>query len=136
MIILRRKRFSLQDPKGQQGDQVEVQIPDEVNKNVPTENQNNVTSEVTSRNLLLQQMKLQKQVLQSQLARKKLEQQENLANMRQLQQQQKQENEKNEKQASTSLKIKKSTEDGKKMNDNTSLYKTKSQTVPPISMFK
>lgn len=145
MIILRRKSFTLENPEGNQGEQMDVPTDggNDQSRNVPQpsqlqsqaqQTQKNLTNEVTSRQLLLQQMRLQKQLIQNQTARNKLQQQEKMSEMKRLSMQQKQEDDKSEKEKSNNIKIKKTADETRKMDDNTSLYKTKSKTVPPVGM--
>ena len=123
MIVFRRKEFALAD----QGQGQTVSSPQQ-------SDQASITNEVTSRTLLLQQMRLQRQIIQTQQARRKLEQQERLSKMKQLGQLQKTEQEKEDREKNNQVQIKKSEDGVRKMNDNTSLYKSKSKTVPPVSM--
>ena len=123
MIVFRRKEFALAD----QGQGQIVSSPQQ-------SDQASITNEVTSRTLLLQQMRLQRQIIQTQQARRKLEQQERLNKMRQLGQLQKTEQEKEDREKNNQVQIKKSEDGVRKMNDNTSLYKSKAKTVPPVSM--
>jgi hypothetical protein len=123
MIVFRRKEFALAD----QGQGQIVSSPQQ-------SDQASITNEVTSRTLLLQQMRLQRQIIQTQQARRKLEQQERLSKMKQLGQLQKTEQEKEDREKSNQVQIKKSEDGVRKMNDNTSLYKSKAKTVPPVSM--
>lgn len=123
MIIFRRKEFALAD----QGQGQIVSSPQQ-------SDQASITNEVTSRTLLLQQMRLQRQIIQTQQARRELEQQERLSKMKQLGQLQKTEQEKEDREKSNQVQIKKSEDGVRKMNDNTSLYKSKAKTVPPVSM--
>ncbi len=123
MIVFRRKEFAL-------ADQGQGQIVSSLQQS----DQASITSEVTSRTLLLQQMRLQRQIIQTQQARRKLEQQERLSKMKQLGQLQKTEQEKEDREKSNQVQIKKSEDGVRKMNDNTSLYKSKAKTVPPVSM--
>ena len=73
MIVFRRKEFALAD----QGQGQIVSSPQQ-------SDQASITNEVTSRTLLLQQMRLQRQIIQTQQARRKLEQQERLSKIKQL----------------------------------------------------
>ena len=123
MIVFRRKEFALAD----QGQGQTVSSPQQ-------SDQASITNEVTSRTLLLQQMRLQRQIIQTQQARRKLEQQERLSKMKQLGQLQRTEQEKEDREKSNQVQIKKSEDGVRKMNDNTSLYKSKAKTVPPVSM--
>lgn len=123
MIVFRRKEFALAD----QGQGQIVSSPQQ-------SDQASITNEVTSRTLLLQQMRLQRQIIQTQQARRKLEQQERLSKIKQLGQLQKTEQEKEDREKSNQVQIKKSEDGVRKMNDNTSLYKSKAKTVPPVSM--
>lgn len=123
MIVFRRKEFAVAD----QGQGQIVYSPQQ-------SDQASITNEVTSRTLLLQQMRLQRQIIQTQQARRKLEQQERLSKMKQLGQLQKTEQEKEDREKSNQVQIKKSEDGVRKMNDNTSLYKSKAKTVPPVSM--
>lgn len=123
MIVFRRKEFALAD----QGQGQIVSSPQQ-------SDQVSITNEVTSRTLLLQQMRLQRQIIQTQQARRKLEQQERLSKLKQLGQLQKTEQEKEDREKSNQVQIKKSEDGVRKMNDNTSLYKSKAKTVPPVSM--
>jgi hypothetical protein len=124
MIVFRRKEFALADDQGQ----------GQIVSSPQQSDQASITNEVTSRTLLLQQMRLQRQIIQTQQARRKLEQQERLSKMKQLGQLQKTEQEKEDREKSNQVQIKKSEDGVRKMNDNTNLYKSKAKTVPPVSM--
>jgi len=125
MIVFRRKEFALADQGQGQGQTV---------SSPQQSDQASITNEVTSRTLLLQQMRLQRQIIMTQQARRKLEQQERLSKMRQLGQVQRTEQEKEDRDKINQVQIKKSEDGVRKMNDNTSLYKSKAKTVPPVSM--
>lgn len=129
MIVL--KRFSLSNPEGEQGEQVDVGGK---LKSGNSQRQQQ-TQEVTSRNLMIQQMRLQRQLIQTQQARRKLEQQERLAKSRQLNQQQRMEAEKDMREDSNNLKVKAQEKESEKAS-NTSLYKTRSVPNQPVSMPK
>lgn len=129
MIVL--KRFSLSNPEGEQGEQVDVGGKSKSGN--PQRQQQ--TQEVTSRNLMIQQMRLQRQLIQTQQARRKLEQQERLAKSRQLNQQQRMEAEKDMREDSNNLKVKAQEKESGKAS-NTSLYKTRSVPNQPVSMPK
>ena len=129
MIVFRRKEFALAD-QGQGQGQGQGQIVSSPQQS----DQVSITNEVTSRTLLLQQMRLQRQIIQTQQARRKLEQQERLNKMKQLRQLQETEQEKEDREKINQVQIKKFEDGVRKMNDNTSLYKSKAKTVPPVSM--
>lgn len=84
---------------------------------------------------MIQQMRLQRQLIQTQQARRKLEQQERLAKSRQLNQQQRMEAEKDMREDSNNLKVKAQEKESGKAS-NTSLYKTRSVPNQPVSMPK
>lgn len=130
MIVL--KRFSLSNPEGEQGEQVDVGGKSGGNSNPQRQQQ---SQEVTSRTLMIQQMRLQRQLIQTQQAKRKLEQQERLAKTRQLGQQQRIEAEKNMREDSNNLRVKAQEKESGKAS-NTSLYKSRSVPNQPVSMPK
>lgn len=97
------------------------------NKNFST------TDDVTSRDLQLEQMRMQRQLLQTQRMREKLAAQERRDAMKTLQQSQKDDTDEKESQAKNQIRLKKldNEETGAK---NVNLYKTRSKVVSPVPM--
>jgi hypothetical protein len=135
MMILRRKTFAIQDPADNTNVTPVDVTPNQTNTQDAQKQPGTDNSVLTSRDMLIQQMRLQRQLLLTQQQRKRLDMQERLAKTKQLQNYQKQEDEKNEAEAANNIKLKKA-DDGRKLNDNTNLYKSKAKTVPPIAMPK
>lgn len=138
-MILRRKTFAIQDPADNTNVTPVDVTPNQTNtqdaQKQPAMDGTGSNNVLTSRDMLIQQMRLQRQLLLTQQQRKRLDMQERLAKTKQLQNYQKQEDEKNEAEAANNIKLKKA-DDGRKLNDNTNLYKSKAKTVPPIAMPK
>ncbi len=87
----------------------------------------------TSQELLIQQMRLQRQIIQTQQQRQRLQQQERMARIRQANQMQRAKNEDAQEDTKNQIKIRKM-QDGSEQSDNTSLYKSKAKVTPPVPM--
>jgi hypothetical protein len=124
MIVLRDKEFSV--PKVGETISSKSQIPQQGDDN---------SQEVTSRDLQLEQMRLQRQQRLIQHQRAQLQVKENMARARALAQRQRIEREKSESDQKDSIKIKQM-EENSNAAKNTNLYKTQSRPVAPVSMPK
>lgn len=93
------------------------------------------SQEVTSRDLQLEQMRLQRQQIQIQHQRQQLLAKEQMAKARALTQLQKMENEEKQSESKDRIKVRQQ-EANLQGPDNTHLYKTKSKAVQPVSMPK
>lgn len=97
---------------------------------VPVEDQN-----VTSKDLQVEQMKLQRQVMQTQRMRQRMESEERLNRARQLSQMQRNQQKEDQSDRENQVKVKKLQEDSINPADrNWNLVKSKAKTTPPISM--
>ncbi|MBP3732538.1 MAG: hypothetical protein J6I84_04755 [Bacilli bacterium] len=92
------------------------------------------SQEVTSRDLLVEQMKQQRQLLQTQRLREKLQAQERRDMMKNLREAQKDSDEDKNDQMKNQVKINKIQAEQNDGAKNVSLYKTRAKTVPPVSM--
>lgn len=107
MIILRNKNFSEELPS-----------PQEQAK--------------SSQELLIEQMKTQRALMQTQRQRERLQAEETQSRMKSLRQAQKIEKDKDEEQQKSNIRVKKlESDEGAK---NVGLYKTKTRAVPPVPM--
>jgi hypothetical protein len=113
MIVLRSKNFAVTDPKEQQ---------EALNQQM-----------VTSRDLQIEQMKQQMQILQTQRLREKIAAQERRDSMKNLQEAQKQETKQNESENKNLIKTAK-IQDQREEAKNVGLYKTRSKPVQPVPM--
>lgn len=116
MIILRKKNksFSVLD-------------------NITADSGNNQT--LTSRDLALENMKMQRQIMINQRTRQKLQAQERADQLRQVSRAQKDESERDQQDTKNQIKIKKiEQENSNSEAKNVPLYKTKSKPTPPVPM--
>ena len=125
MIVLRDKEFSV--PKVGETISPKSQIPQQEDDN---------SQEITSRDLLLEQMRLQRQQRLIQHQKAQLQVKENMARARALAQQQRLEREKGEDDQKDSIRIKQMEENSNVAKNTSSLYKTKSRPITSISMPK
>lgn len=95
--------------------------------------QGNNGSNPSSNDLMVQQMKLQKQVMETQKQREKLRSEETRKRLQVMQRTQKMQNEQDEEQREDQIKAKKLEMENNKP-DNQGLYKSKSKIVTPIPM--
>ena len=116
MIKIKRKLFSKQGNKESSS----------VNSSVNPPNQ------LTSRDMQLEQMKLQRQLMQTNRMRQRLEAEERRDESRRIMQLQKMEQRKDIEEDKQRVRIRKMEEGDQ--NNNTSLYKSKSHPVAPVSM--
>ena len=89
--------------------------------------------QLTSRDLQLEQSRLQRQLIQTQRMKQRLQAEERKNQMNRIMQLQKMEQRKDLEEDKQRIRIKK-LEDSNSGNDNTSLYKSKSKTVAPVPM--
>ena len=89
-------------------------------------------SQLTSRDIQLEQMKLQRQLMQTQRMKQKIQAEERNERAKRIMQQQKLEQQKEREEDRQMLRVK--SMENKENNPNTSLYKTKSHPVTPVSM--
>jgi len=101
-----------------------------------TDQQNDIlrTQNITSRDLLVEQMKQQRQLLQTQRLREKIQAQERRDSMRNLRMAQKDSEEEKIDDMKNQIKINKSQNDQNDIARNVGLYKTRSKPVQPVSM--
>lgn len=112
MIVLRSKSYAVPSEQEQQ----------------PSQDQ----KVATSKDLLIEQMKLQRALLQTQKQRQQLQAQESRDRLRQVTTAQRIEQRKDEQEDKNNLKVRKmEVDEGAK---NVNLYKSKSTAVPPVSM--
>ena len=126
MIILRNKKFA------------DIPKPGETLSEKGANSEGNAgestsSQEVTSRDLQIEQMRLQKQLLLIQHQKQQMRVKEEMAKRRQLQQLSRMESEEKQSQRSNQVKVRKMEADKEKP-DNTSLYKNRSQAVAPVPM--
>ena len=93
----------------------------------------NQQQQPTSNDLMIEQMKLQKQAMETQKQREKLRSEEARKRMTMMQRLQKQEDEREDKERNDQIKAKKIEQDNNKP-ENQGLYKSKSKIVTPIPM--
>lgn len=124
MLILRNKKFSVPKP----GETIEMnrqsQLPQQGNDN---------SQELTSKDLQLEQMRMQKQILQIQHQKEQMKIKEDMARRRNLTQMTRMESEEKQTQQKDQIKIRKMETSNDKP-DNTNLYKSKSKAVQPVPM--
>ena len=113
MIVLRSKKFAVTDPEDEQ-----VALNQQM---------------VTSRDLQIEQMKQQRQVLQTQRLREKIAAQERRDSMKNLQEAQKQSAKENQEDTKNQIKTAK-IQDQREEAKNVGLYKTRSKPVQPVPM--
>ena len=113
MIVLRSKKFAVTDPEDEQ-----VALNQQM---------------VTSRDLQIEQMKQQRQVLQTQRLREKIAAQERRDSMKHLQEAQKQAAKENQEDTKNQIKTAK-IQDQREEAKNVGLYKTRSKPVQPVPM--
>ena len=113
MRILRSKKFAITDPKDEQ---------EALNQQM-----------ITSRDLQIEQMKQQRQILQTQRLREKIAAQERRDSMKNLQEAQKQAAKENQEETKNQIKTAK-IQDQREEAKNIGLYKTKSKPVQPVPM--
>lgn len=89
--------------------------------------------QLTSNDLLIEQMKMQRELWRTQRLRQQVQAKENAEKVRRLNKAQAIENKKEEQASRDRIKIKRM-EDSRNEVDNTSLYKTRSNPVPPVPM--
>lgn len=110
MIILRSKNFADQTPQENLNQQL-----------------------ITSRDLQIEQMKQQRQILQTQRLREKIQAQERRDAMRNLQEAQKQAAKENESEAKNQIKIQRM-QNEEDHAENVSLYKSRAKSTQPVPM--
>lgn len=128
MIVLRNKRYSDYVPKPGETAKVDNERG-QPGQQLPSQEE----QQVTSKDLQLEQLKLQRQQQLILHQRAMLQQKETLQRQRELVQRQKMENDKDESDDKDRIKIRQQEiKDGKA--DNTGLYKTKSKANQPVPM--
>lgn len=141
MIIIKRRMFAdlqQQQQNNKNGDNTK-ENSEKLSKQTQAVNnaqrQAQKANEVTNRNIMLQRMRMQRQLVMNQQQRKRMDQQEKLANMRQLSQARRLEAEKSMKENSDMIRVKKASQEGKKVpQDHTSLYKSSAKLPHTVSM--
>lgn len=133
MIKFRLKKFADIPSPGAYLKDTAPQAGNSNNLNPNSQAQQQQEQQITSKDLLIQQMRLQRQIMITQQQRQKLQNQETMAQMRQLNQKSKAENDKDNQQNSQNIRTNKMEQENAKP-DNTGLYKTKSKIIPPVSM--
>ena len=124
MIVLRNKKFSVPKPGEMISPTRQQQVPQQGNDN---------SQELTSKDLQLEQMRMQKQILQIQHQKEQMKIKEDMARRRNLTQLNKMESEEKQTQQKNQIKTRKIEANNDKV-DNTGLYKTKSKPVQPVPM--
>ena len=124
MIVLRNKKFSVPKPGEMISPTRQQQVPQQGNDN---------SQELTSKDLQLEQMRMQKQILQIQHQKEQMKIKEDMARRRNLTQLNKMESEEKQTQQKNQIKTRK-IEANNDRADNTGLYKTKSKPVQPVPM--
>ena len=114
MIILRKKikSFASQDPSVSQ----------------------DPNNQLTSKDLAIENMRMQRQLMMNQRMRQKLQAQERADQLRQITKMQKSEEEKDSQDTKNQIKIKKIEQDRNDEAKNVGLYKTRSKPIPPVPM--
>lgn len=121
-MIIKRKLFAIIPPS---------QYDNENTGTSPLGNQ----APVTSKDLQIEQMKLQRQLIQTQNMRQKMQAEERMSNLRQSNQLQKMEQKRDKDEKDNQVKLKKSEDTTKRAEaNNTPLYKVKSKPVQPVPM--
>lgn len=111
MIILRNKSFSALD------------------------NNTNDQQQLTSKDLAIENMRMQRQIMINQRMRQKLQAQEHADRLRQISRAQRDEDERDQEDAKNQIKIKKIEQENTSSEArNVGLYKTKSKPTPPVPM--
>lgn len=101
----------------------------------PPEDQNSGNQQLTSKDLAIENMKMQRQIMLNQRMRQKLQAQERADRLRQIARAQKEENDKDEQDSKNQIKIKKIEQDNSASEaKNVSLYKSRSKPVIPVPM--
>ena len=96
---------------------------------------NQTRQEMSSRDLQIEQMRLQRQVLETQRMRQRIQAEERMQELKQSTQAQKIEQKKDEAREDNQLKVKKiDAQNNRKDVNNIGLYKTKSKPTPTVSM--
>lgn len=113
-MIIKRKLFASNDPTPEQSPEIGL-----------------AKQEMTSKNLQIEQMRLQRQILETQ----RMQAEERMQEMKQVNQTQKLEQKKDEAQKDNQLKVKKiDAQNSRQEVNNIGLYKTKSKPTPTVSM--
>ena len=126
MIILRDKKFSVPRP----GETLEAKNPQ-----LPAQGGDQGEKPLTSKDLLLEQMKLQRQQISINHQRQQMRAKEEMTKMRQITQLQKMESEEKQSDQKDQIRTRQQESIGQKP-DNTGLYKQKAKTVAPVGMPK
>jgi len=124
MIVLRNKKFSVPKPGEMISPVRQQQVPQQGNDN---------SQELTSKDLQLEQMRMQKQILQIQHQKEQMKIKEDMARRRNLTQLNKMESEEKQTQQKNQIKTRRIEANNDKV-DNTGLYKTKSKPIQPVPM--
>lgn len=96
---------------------------------------NNEKQNMTSKDLQIEQMKLQRQMMETQKMRQRLQAEERMQKMKQVSQIQRMEQKKDEDNKDNQLKVRRIEKQTENNNsENIGLYKTKSKPVQPVSM--
>lgn len=113
-MIIKRKLFASNDPTPEQSPEIGL-----------------AKQEMTSKDLQIEQMRLQRQILETQ----RMQAEERMQEMKQVNQTQKLEQKKDEAQKDNQLKVKKiDAQNSRQEVNNIGLYKTKSKPTPTVSM--
>lgn len=122
MIILRRKFYAaLNSNKPNEIDQSQLQQPDTL----------------TSKDLQIEQMKMQRQIMATQRMRQKMQAEERQAQAKQLAQLQKAQQKDNQEEKNNQVKVQRMQQNNENLNPadrNWNLVKTKAKTTQPVSM--
>lgn len=124
MIVLRNKKFSVPKPGEMISPARQQQVPQQGNDN---------SQELTSKDLQLEQMRMQKQILQIQHQKEQMKIKEDMARRRNLTQLNKMESEEKQTQQKNQIKTRRIEANNDKV-DNTGLYKTKSKPIQHVPM--
>ena len=119
-MIIKRKLFASNDPTPEQSPEIGL-----------------AKQEMTSKDLQIEQMRLQRQILETQRMRQRMQAEERMQEMKQVNQTQKLEQKKDEAQKDNQLKVKKIDAQNSRQEvniNNIGLYKTKSKPTPTVSM--
>ncbi len=134
MIIFRRKNFAnIPNPGAYNGDTVSKQNSMAYQQQQAQAGQSNDDSPASSKDLLIQQMRLQRQIMITQQQRQRMQNQETMEQMKQLSQKSKAQSDKDNAEKSQNIRVQRQQQEDQKP-DNTGLYKTKSKILPPVSM--
>ena len=106
------------------------------NPNPPSQNliQPGNPQQLTSRDIQLEQMKLQRQLMITQRTKQKLQAEERRSEMNRIIQQQRMEQRKNTEEDKQRIRVKRMEDQNNSVVNNTPLYKTKSRPVSPVPM--